>query len=125
MNEEAKNEKSGSGFAIGFLFGAIAGAVLIFLFGTEKGKKFKKELQKKGKFSFKNLSELLEEFEEKGSEFKKKTEEITKNLEKKVESKSPEIKKVPEKGLDHIQKLQERGRTIAGRFFKRNGKRLK
>lgn len=125
MNEEVRNERSGSGFVIGFVLGAMAGAVLFFLFGTEKGKKLKEELQKKGKFSFKNLSDLLEDFEEKGVEFKKKAGEITKQLEKKVESKAPEIKKAAEKELTHIKKLQERGRKIAGRFFKRNGKSLR
>lgn len=125
MNEEVRNEKNGSGFVIGFVLGAMAGAVLLFLFGTEKGKKLKEELQKKGKFSFKNLKELLEEFEERGTEFKKKAGEMTKKLEKKVESQAPEVKKAAEKGLTHIKKLQERGRKIAGRFFKRNGKSLR
>ena len=124
MNEQGRNEKSGSGFVIGFVLGLLTGVILLFLFGTEKGKKLKEELEKR-EFSFKNLRELLEEFEEKGGEFKKKADEITKQLEKKVESKMPEVKKVAEKELTHIEKLQERGRKIARRFFKRHGKSLR
>lgn len=124
MNEEEKNQ-TGNGFLIGFILGAITGAAFLFFFGTEKGRRLKKEIQKKGKFSFKSLADLLEEFEEKGIEFKKKAQQITDKLEMKKENAPQAVVKKTEAKLTHIKKLQEQGRKIARRFFKRNGKSLK
>ena len=41
---ENNNHKSGGNFFSGFLLGALVGAGLVFLFGTEKGKKVLKAI---------------------------------------------------------------------------------
>ena len=124
MNEEKKQGCS-NGFVVGFVLGALAGVVAFFLLGTKKGREIKKRLQEKGGFSFKNLDELLKDFEEKGREFKEKASAVTQQLEEKTQTASQAVAQEAQKELDHIQKLQNQGRTIAKRFFRKNGRSLK
>jgi hypothetical protein len=52
-----ENNKSGGNFPGGFLFGILIGAAIVFLLGTEKGKKILKTISEGG---MDNLNNLLE-----------------------------------------------------------------
>jgi uncharacterized protein YcfJ len=51
------NNKSNNNFLSGFLLGALVGGVIVFLLGTEKGKKILKAISDEGLV---NLSDILE-----------------------------------------------------------------
>jgi hypothetical protein len=52
-----ENNRSNSNFPGGFLFGVLIGAAIVFLLGTEKGKKILKTISENG---MDNLDNLLE-----------------------------------------------------------------
>lgn len=58
MDNNQTGLKQGNNFFSGFLFGFLIGAVIVFLFGTEKGKKFLKVISEQGE---KGISNLLED----------------------------------------------------------------
>jgi gas vesicle protein len=123
-----KNEDRGNAFSSGFLLGGLIGAGLVFLFGTEEGKKVKEQLVKKGKEVIEDLPETVKDLEKRGEEFAQRAEEVKQKLESKAKELSPKIKKQVESSLDHIEAAQKRGRqaaaTIRKRFFVRKGKKL-
>lgn len=62
MNNQPVNQEShGNKFFVGFLLGAIVGALVVFLFATEKGKRIWKIISEKG---FKDFSDILDEEDE-------------------------------------------------------------
>lgn len=70
---ENNNNKSGNGFFIGFLLGALIGGALIFLLGTKKGKQL---LDKISEEKLENISNFLEEVgQDKAEELDKTSEE--------------------------------------------------
>jgi uncharacterized protein YcfJ len=81
------NSKSNNNFLSGFLLGALIGGVIVFLLGTEKGKKILKAISDEG---LDNLSDILEKadkaanldevFEEEEQEISPKTELIAKEV---------------------------------------------
>lgn len=75
------NNNSNGSFVNGFLWGAIIGAGVVFLLGTEKGKKLLKTIKEEGLEGVSGLSELVEEYSgdeeeklEKGANGQKKEE---------------------------------------------------
>lgn len=56
------NNNSGGSFVNGFLWGAIIGAGVVFLLGTEKGKKLLKVIKEEGLEGVSGLSDLVEEY---------------------------------------------------------------
>lgn len=76
--------KDSRGSSSCFLLGALLGAGLFFLFGTEEGKKVKNQLVKKGKGLIDDFPEIVKDLEKQGEEFVQKAEEVKKNLEKKT-----------------------------------------
>lgn len=135
MSEE-ENEKASGGFVLGLILGAFLGAVVFFFLGTERGRKLKKELQKKGSLTFKDVAEILQELQEKKEVFKEKVEEKIEEIKergaeegKKAQKTVAEIEKQIKQETDelpsHLQQIQEKGRLIAHKFFRRNGKSLK
>lgn len=70
-----------------------------------------------------DLSDLIDEIEEKGEEFKKKAKQVQAQLEEKAKSIEGEVVEEAKEQLGHIKQLRERGRQAA-RFFTRNGKPL-
>lgn len=118
-------EERDGGFLRGLVFGALVGAGLYyFLTSTEEGKKIKERIKEKGKDTFGELAEAVEELEKKGEFFKKKAEAVRDELEKKVGILKGEEAEEAKSQLSQIEKLRERGRNAA-RFFTRNGKPLK
>lgn len=57
---ENNNNKSGGNFFSGFLLGTLVGAGLVFLFGTEKGKKVLKAISEEGA---ENISNILDKID--------------------------------------------------------------
>ena len=60
-NNSSANSGQGNKFANGFLLGALIGAGVVFLLGTEKGKKLLKAISEEG---VENISHILEEASE-------------------------------------------------------------
>lgn len=118
------NENPGCNFFKGLIFGAVLGAGLYYyLTVTEEGKKVQKKLKEKSQDVVDNLTDLVEEVEERGEEFKKKANKIQLELEEKAEGVKTEVSKEAKKGLSTIEELRERGRRAA-KAFTRNGKPL-
>lgn len=108
------HDSSVANFLNGLVLGAVLGAgAFYFLTSTEEGKKVKKRLQMEGQDLLEDLTDLVEEVEEKGGEFKKKAIKVQEQLSEKAVAPA----------LSQIEKLRERGRQ-ATRFFTRNGKPL-
>ncbi len=124
-----QNERS---FLAGLIIGGTIGALLVFLFGTDKGKKIRKELKEKGADILDDLDDILDEIEEKGKELKRKTEKIKEEVtEKASEFKEKAGEEVMEKLNDtlvKIENLQERGceatAALRKKYFLKAGKSL-
>ncbi len=95
-----------------FIAGAIIGAALTYLFGTESGQKVKNELVKEGQKLLDKMSAELEEARDKieESDIPEKISEKAKDVQEKVEE---TIEEIPE----HIAKIQKKGRRF---FFRRS-----
>ena len=91
---EDRHRGGGGGYINGLIAGVLLGATAIFLSSTSKGRRLSKQIRKHGKKTFKELEELVGDIETK------------------------------DKKLTYIQQLQEKGRSVAGQFFKRDGKTL-
>jgi gas vesicle protein len=114
----------GHNFFTGLILGAIVGAGLYyFLTSTEEGKKIKTQLKEKGKDVLDDLTDLVEEIEEKGQEFKQKAKQVQTQLEQRARSVEGEVLKEAKGQLARIKELRERGRKAA-KSFTRNGKPL-
>lgn len=84
------NNNSNGSFVNGFLWGAIIGAGVVFLLGTDKGKKLLKGIKEEGLEGVSELRDLVEgygneeeEYEERDAAKKQKTDKL--NGEKKQE----------------------------------------
>ncbi len=85
-------EHKSSHFSSGFLLGAIIGAAIVFLVGTEKGKKVLKLIADEG---LRNITEYIEE-DDLSDEILEEVEpvdEVIENTEDKKEEKNPQVKK--------------------------------
>ncbi len=112
-------------FFQGLIMGALLGAgAYYFLTQTKEGEKVKKKLKEKSEEALDNLAELVEDFEEKGEEFKAQAKEIQTKLEEKTKGASKEIAEEAQEKLSHIEQLRNRGRKASNKFFVRNGKSL-
>lgn len=108
-------ENRGSNFLTGLVFGALAGAGLIyFLTSTKEGKKIKEQIEERGGEAFDELQDLIADLEEKSAEFKEKAGKVQEALENKIGA---------EVALSQIEKLRQRGRRAVKSFI-RNGKPL-
>lgn len=113
------------GFLQGLIIGAILGAgAYYFLTQTKEGEKVKKRIKKKGREALDDLTDLVEEFEEKGEEFRAQAKKLQIELEKKAKGVKKEVAEEAKEKLTHIDKLRERGRQATKTFFTRNGKPL-
>lgn len=113
------------GFLQGLIMGVILGAgAYYFLTQTEEGEKVKKRIKKKGREALDDLTDLVEEFEEKGEEFRAQAKKLQAELEKKAKGVKKEVAEEAKEKLTHIDKLRERGRQATKTFFTRNGKPL-
>jgi len=110
----------GKGFGGGLLLGGLLGAGLFFLFGTEKGRKIKKQIEKKGEKAVGEIQDLVDELAEKGQEFREKAEEVAGELREKVEEKVEDVsgeakEQLGEKldtAFEKIADLQDHGREL-------------
>lgn len=122
------NKRRGTSFSSGFVLGGLVGAVLVFLYGTEEGRKIKTILARKGKKWADDFPELVEDLEKKGEDFAQKINRVKKEFEEGAKDLSKIAKKEVESSLGHIEKTQERGRSlvksIQKRFFTRKGRKL-
>ena len=107
------NHRQETGFSAGLFWGALLGAVGMFLFATKKGQKLQQFLREHGERALEEIEEIYEEAE--ASRKDGEAEELPK-LESETGPKT--------KTIGHIAKLQERGRKVA-RYFTRAGKVLK
>jgi|GEM_PF-504492 len=122
-NDSCQNEK---GFIGGLVLGGLLGASIVFLFGTDKGKKVQKEIKEKGlelqKKAVENVEELMDELEEKGLELEKKAVEVKKQIEVKLEDTrenlTEELGNRLDSTLSHIEALQDRGREATASIHK-------
>lgn len=113
------------GFFQGLIMGALLGAgAYYFLTQTEEGEKVKKRIKKKGKEALDDLADLVEEFEEKGEEFRTQAKKLQAELEEKAKGVKKEVAEEAKEKLTHIDRLRERGRQATKTFFTRNGKPL-
>lgn len=120
MNKQTTGEypRKESNFSTGLFWGAILGAVGMFLFATKKGKNLQKYLSENGE-------KILEELEEvcKEKEVRNKVKKLIEPVKKATKRKTQATEETKE--IAHIAKLQERGRKTARKFFSRKGKSLK
>lgn len=121
-----ENEKNKDGnFLLGFFLGGLLSTALIFLFGTEEGKKTAK------KFS-KILGTLEDELKEKGGEILEETDKVKKTILKETNKGKKNLSKVVSAKMDNalttLEHVQKKGikltRDAHGRFFSKNGKKL-
>ncbi|MFC1626570.1 hypothetical protein ACFL1P_00035 [Patescibacteria group bacterium] len=121
-------EKQGGKFTLGFFFGGLLGAIIIFFLGTKEGKQAGKKFEKKGRVLLDELSKALEELETKEKEIVTKSEEIKVQVEENIQEAKQEATKETTKELDtaltHIEELQERGRKTTANLRKRIFKNL-
>jgi DNA-binding PadR family transcriptional regulator len=101
-----ENRDHGNKFFSGFLFGAIIGGGIVFLLGTEKGKKILASLTEEG---LENFNEFMEE----GAG----DEEIEEEVEEIVEEKSPNGNGISEK--KEIKEVKEEKPSVRKRFFRK------
>jgi len=119
-------------FLTGLIIGGAVGAGLVFLFGTEKGEKVRKELKEKGADVLDDLDDVLGELEEKGKELKKKAEKVKEEVVEHAgefkEKASVEVMEKLDDTLANIEALQERGReataALRKKYFLKAGKSL-
>jgi len=119
------NHGDGGNFFRGLVTGAILGGILIwFLNQTDKGKQIKKEIKEKSSDALENLGSLVQDWEEKGEEFKKKVAQVKEELEEKVKDFRQEVVEEAKIGLSRIEELEDQGHKAAQKFFTRHGKPL-
>jgi len=112
-------------FFPGLVLGALIGVgASYFLLSTERGKKIRKQIEKKGEETLDSLADFVEEFEEKGNEFRQRAMEIKAELEEKAEDFEGEVLDEAKDQLEKIEELEDRGRKVAQKVFTRNGKPL-
>lgn len=93
---KAMNNNSGGGFSHGFLLGVILGGGIVFLLGTDKGKKLLKTITEEGLEGIADLEDFVEdeasEYEEQvpqpSSEDNKETTSTTRRLFRGIPKKS-------------------------------------
>jgi gas vesicle protein len=123
MNNASQEHGPDAKFLLGFFFGGILGAIIIFLVGTKEGKKTTKILEKKGKDFVDDLEDRLVDLEKQGQELAKKSEEIkeqvVETLEEKKETITTEASSKLDNALAHIEALQEHGRETTASLRKR------
>lgn len=120
----SKRDREG-GFLQGLIMGAILGAgAYYFLTQTKEGEKVKKKIKKRGEEVLDDLADLVDEFEEKGKEFRIQAKKLQAELERKAKDVKKEVAEEAKEQLTHIDKLRERGRKATKKFFTRNGKPL-
>ena len=121
MDEQSNR---GHNFFTGLVLGTALGAGLYyFLTSTQEGRRIKQQLKEKSGDVLDNLSDLVDEIEERGEEFKKKAKQVQAQLEQKAKNIKGEVVEEAKEQLDYIKQLRERGRQAA-QFFTRNGKPL-
>ena len=80
------HDRNGNRFFSGLAFGVALGAgILYFLTSTDKGKKIKREIEEKSEDVIHDLTELIEDIEEKGNEFKAKALAIKEEIKERAE----------------------------------------
>jgi gas vesicle protein len=121
-----ENEKNKDGkFLLGFFLGGLLSTTLIFLFGTEDGKKTAKKLSK-------ILGTLEDELKEKGGEILEDADKVKKTMLKETKEGKKNLSKVVsakmDKALTTLEHVQRKGikltRDAHGRFFSKGGKKL-
>lgn len=125
-------DQNNRSFFTGLIIGGIVGAGLVFLFGTGKGKKLRKEIEEKGNELLAELDNFLDKLEERGKELKKETEAVKEEIVEKAEEirgkMGEEVIKKLDDTLANIEALQERGRqataALRKKYFTRRGKSL-
>ncbi len=78
MTKMEKENNSHNHFSTGFLLGVLVGALAVFLFGTEKGRKIVKTVTESGLDKFSSLNDVFEDDEE----FEEVSGEVPKEIEK-------------------------------------------
>lgn len=118
------NDNSLSNIITGLVLGAIVGAGFYYFFTqTEEGKKVKRIVKDKGEDLLDELTEIVEDIENKGEQFKERVQLAQSQLEEKVGDIKKEVCEEAKEGLSQIDQLRERGRRAA-KFFLRKGKSL-
>lgn len=129
MNNE--HEPQGN-FWMGFVIGAVVGAVLIFLFGTKEGKKLMKLFEERSELFEEDLEQKITSLQNQGEEFLKKAEDVKAHIIKEVADGKNTISEQMVSRMDDtltkIEDLQKKGveltHDVRHNYFKRNGKKL-
>lgn len=112
----------------GFALGVFVGAALVFLFGTEEGRRLKRQLTQRGRQLAEEMPSVVKKLQKEGEAFAHKAEKIKQDLEEKLDTFTPRAKAEITHALEHIEKTQERGRQAASvakkRFFTRRGRAI-
>lgn len=118
------SDNSLSNLITGLVLGALVGAgFYYFLTQTEEGKKVKRIVKDKGEDLLDELTEIVEDIENKGKQFKERVQVAQSQLEEKVGDIKKEVCEEAKEGLSQIDQLRERGRRAA-KFFLRHGRSL-
>lgn len=117
MNNEISETK---GFFKGFFWGGLLGVLFVFLCGTDRGKRLRKDFSTVGEDLFEDLEKLVEEFEEKTDvESKSKNEVSISQISSTAGPISEELGKIQEQEKE----ISEEITTLKKRFFRNIPKR--
>ncbi|OGY18863.1 MAG: hypothetical protein A2786_05235 [Candidatus Chisholmbacteria bacterium RIFCSPHIGHO2_01_FULL_52_32] len=114
--EEQERHQHGGGFSSGLFWGAILGALGMFMFATKKGGRLRTYLQEHGHGVLSELEEIYEELEEKG--------ETNRLIQSPKKDRSERKESTKEKDVSHIESLQAHGRNVV-RYFTRSGRPMR
>lgn len=125
------NEKGNNHFWLGFMLGGIFGALIIFLLGTEKGKRLAKKIIEDSNLAGEDIEEKIDKLKTSGENIIREAEDVKEKVAKKVDSKkgvSNRLISKMDEALTKIENIQKKGaeatRSVRHRYFKKKGRPL-
>ena len=109
-------------FLAGITLGAVIGAGLAYMFGTEQGKKLQKDIKKTGKELAKNIPQDLEDFKAIKDSVSEKSSDLVENLGDQAKETLDAVKDTVSEATDSIKEHfnQEESPRPKPRFFKKS-----
>lgn len=125
-------EKTKNNFWVGFFLGGLVGAFIIFLMGTNKGKKIAEQLMEEVENYEEELEQKVANLHKKGEELLVEATNMKNKIINDVETSKKEVTdrlvNKMDTALTKIEDIQRKGVEITSevhhRYFKKNGKKL-
>ena len=131
MTMSSDSQKSGN-FWLGFFVGGLAGAFIIFVLGTKKGKKLAEKLIEEVEEHEEGLEQKVSKLQKKGEAFFKEAESVKERISEEIDTKkqivSDTLVSKMDEALTKIEDIQRKGvgltEEVHHRYFKKDGKSL-